>query len=153
MNHGETISPFCLWYSQWNIFSVFLVYTKWCWMLSEHFVGKLSPCIVTHWAQSIFKILAHLGSCLSSDTGAFLFLQPLPSSGLAVSHRARMLSDEKTFSQQLHLARLLLSISPCHACFPHNFWLWSCCAPLPCQLEESVFLDITNTQFTQRSLA
>lgn len=113
-----------------------------CWLFEnwESFESwKLSLCITIHWEQSIFKILAHLGSCLSSDTGAFLFLQPLPSSGLDVSHRTRMLSDEKTFSQQLHLARLLLSISPCRACFPHNFWLWSCRAPLPCQSEESVF--------------
>lgn len=69
-------------------------------MLSGCCVGKLSLCISIHHAQSFVKIVAHLGSCLSFDTGSLLFLQPLPSFGLAVGHRTRMMSiDEKALPE------------------------------------------------------
>lgn len=94
---------FFLQYSWYNVFLVYLVCTKLKWMLWMWY-GKLSLCVTIHHIQSLFNILAHLGSCLSSDMRMLLYPQPLLSFGLDVSHRTHMSSDEKTLSQQHWLA-------------------------------------------------
>lgn len=68
-------------------------------MLSGCCAGKLNLCISIHCVQSFLKMLVHLGSCLSFDTGALLFVQPLPSFGLDVGHKACVMSNhEQTLS-------------------------------------------------------